>query len=222
MTTRICKEERFIPKVGNPVYQIQEEADFNGTLQLLPPRQPTSEELKGFDGEFAAKQLEVIAELTTERDSLKSQVAELEQQLTAKTTEAATLATEKQSLSEQVDTLKSDLAESKANATALQNRVDKLLAEVPFKPRHIRSDAFVDRISSRDMLKLAASTDPVVQRIREKLLEWDENDWRIELDNPETVQPIQYLLAVGVLTEDSAKQLLRDATRQEAYMETVE
>ncbi len=169
---------------------------------------------KQFASQFAASAV-------AERDSLKSQVAELQQQLTAKTTEAATLATEKQSLSEQVDTLNTELAESQANATALQSRVDKLLAEVPFNPRHIRSDAFVDRISSRDMLKLAASTDPVVQQIREKLLQWDENNWRIELDNPETVQPIQYLLAVGVLTEDSAKQLLRDATRAEAYMEAV-
>lgn len=155
---RICKEERFIPKSGNPVYQIQEEADFNGTLQLLPPRQPTSEELEGFNNAFAAKQLEVIAEITAERDAAKARVTELEQQLATKTTEATTLATEKQSLTEQVNTLQSQIDEllnppSVTQVTPAQMRVWLVLNVGPTVLDNI--DAMLNAIPDEAQRKIA-------------------------------------------------------------------
>ncbi len=171
---------------------------------------------KQFASQFAASAV-------AERDSLKSQVAELQQQLTAKTTEAATLATEKQSLSEQVDTLNTELAESQANATALQKRLDNLINELPFNPRVIDVDAFFARIEKDELFALMAPTeDQTLAGIAALLTTYKKNNWHIILDDPQTVGAMQYLTAIGLLSAGRAEQLLRDATRQEAYMETVE
>lgn len=69
MSVRICRIEQFIPSNGNPVFQIQEEATFNGMLQLLPPRIPTADELTDAQNAFTA--------------TLQARISELESQLIA-------------------------------------------------------------------------------------------------------------------------------------------
>ena len=46
-TPRICKAEKFIPRTGNPVFQVHEELDLpDGRVLSLGPRNPTADELQ--------------------------------------------------------------------------------------------------------------------------------------------------------------------------------
>lgn len=78
MTTRIYKIEKFIPKTGNPVFQILEETEVGSQIIQLDPRNPTQEELKDADDSFATSQQELIATLTAEKQALTTQVQSLE------------------------------------------------------------------------------------------------------------------------------------------------
>lgn len=100
MTTRICKIEKFIPKNGNPVLQVHEEAEIGGRIVSLDPRNPNAEELQDADEKFAAAQ--------------QAKIAELESQLSAMTAERDSLASEKAALTTERD--------------LLQDRIDELTA----------------------------------------------------------------------------------------------
>jgi hypothetical protein len=78
MTTRIYKIEKFIPKTGNPVFQVHEETEVGSQVIRLDPRNPTPEELKDADDSFAASQQDIIATLTADKQSLATQVEALE------------------------------------------------------------------------------------------------------------------------------------------------
>ena len=102
MTIRICRTEKFIPAIGNPVYQIQEELTVNNIKQLLPPRNPTAEELEGAEDDFAAAQQALIEQLSDEKEALQNEIATLTQ---AKETAEASVA----ELTAQVSILQAEL-----------------------------------------------------------------------------------------------------------------
>jgi regulator of replication initiation timing len=219
--TRICRTEKFIPRTGNPVFQVQEEADFGGTLQLLPPRVPTAKELADQQDAFAASQQSRISELETELASAK-------QSLEAKTQEASTLTTERDSLRSQLDAANEELAEKteeliEARETIAEKdaRIAKLLEEVPFDPRDIHLNAFKARLykvlSPADLIRLyAADADPVLKQIASTIVAW-EDKYPIRLDSRELREPLGYLLAVQLITEEEQAYLVSDSTRAEAF-----
>ena len=212
MSVRICRTEKFIPTIGQPVYQIQEELTVNGIKQLLPPRNPTSEELEGAEDDFAAAQQETIATLTDEKIALETQVTTLTSERDAALAQAATLTTEKEALTETNATLTAQLAAANA-------RIAALLEQVQFDPRVIEANAFLSRIASTELAQLFSSTDPNVQAISQMLLVYKANDWRIELDSPEMQQAVGYLQKIGMVSTERAAALLRDGTRAEAYID---
>jgi regulator of replication initiation timing len=218
MTARICRTEKFIPRNGNPVFQVQEEADFGGTLQLLPPRVPTAKELADQQDAFGAAQQLRIAELETELASTK-------QSLEAKTQEASTLTTERDSLRVQLDAANESLAEktselATANGVITEKdaRIAQLIEGLPWNPRIMETSAFIARITQDELLKLATSTDPNVQGIVAMLGQWKANDWPIILDSPEMVQAIGYLGKAGMVAPERVAELLRDCSRSEAHI----
>lgn len=212
MTLRICRTEKFIPVSGNPVYQIQEELSVNGVKQLLPPRNPTAEELEGAEDEFAAAQQALIEQLSGDKQSLESKVAALTQAKEAAEANVTELTAQVTALTSEKATLTSQLATANA-------RIEALLTEVPFDPRIIEASAFINRTTPEEMLSLFGSQDSNVQQIAAMLLAYKANDWRIELDSTEMQQAVGYLQLTGLVTAERAAALLRDGTRAEAYVD---
>lgn len=97
-------------------------------------------------------------------------------------------------------------------------RIAELLASLPWNPRVMEAKAFVARITASEMLSLASSADPQVQQIVGMLTAWTTNDWPIVLDSPEIQGAIPYLMSVGLVTEARVAELLRDCTKDEAYI----
>ena len=186
--------------------------------------------LVGFDGSqlprevqqalaaIDAQQKATIDSLTSERDTLKQRVSELEQSLSSKTTEAESLQSQVQSLTDQVSTLTASNSEITQQLTTANQRIVELTAALPWNPRIMEARAFVSRITPSEMLSLAASQDPQVQQIVGMLTAWVANDWPIVLDSPEIQGAVPYLLSVGLVTENRVAELLRDCTREESYV----
>jgi len=105
----------------------------------------------------------------------------------------------------------------RSQVKALTERIAAMTIQLPFDPRIIDATAFVNRIAKDEMLKLFSSVDENVSSIAKMLVEYKANDWPIVLDSPELSGAIQYLQHVKLISEDRAKQLTADATREEAY-----
>jgi len=135
MTTRIFLKQQFIPRVGNPVFQIREELDTGTQVIQLDPRNPSPEELTDVDEAFAATQQLLISELQIELDELKKQ---LDQALTSKASIA------------------SQLAETLSELEALKNP--------PFDPRVLHPHAFLNRfvIDERIAILNRSKSDPLI------------------------------------------------------------
>jgi len=270
MTKRIYKIEKFIPRTGNPVFQINEELNIDGKVIQLDPRNPTAQELTDADDVFAIAQQSRITELEaikatletekataiterdaarTEKDSLATQVASLTSELAATNSDLSTaiserdewessyntalsvgtktvetLNAEKDSLTSQVASLtseKASLAETIAIQAELRQKLDAkiayLMTEVNFKTRVISSDAFFDRLTGKELFALGQSKDAMTMQIAAIFSEYQFNKWRVEFDSTDYTNPIGYLISQGVLTEERAKEISRDATRAEAY-----
>jgi hypothetical protein len=188
-----------------------------------------------------------LATLTTERDSLVSQLAAANATITERDTSIAerdaTITAQSNAIAETTsslnlrtterDALVAQLNESSAaltlantrletaNATtaALQERVDRLLVELPFDPRIIDAQAFYDRISKDEFATLSTSEDPQLVMIAKKILQYKDpiNDWPVIFDSNEFQSMFAYVVAAGVLTPARLSEITRDATREEAY-----
>jgi len=109
MTKRIYKIEKFIPRTGNPVFQINEELDTDGKVIKLDPRNPTAQELTDADEVFAVAQQARITELEAIKSALE--------------TEKATVISERDTATKTVETLSANLATANASlATATAER----------------------------------------------------------------------------------------------------
>ena len=75
MATRIYKTEKFIPKIGNPVFQVHEEAEVGSQVIQLDPRNPTLDELTEAQESFAAAQAARIATLEANLSELNAQLS---------------------------------------------------------------------------------------------------------------------------------------------------
>jgi hypothetical protein len=112
---------------------------------------------------------------------------------------------------EERDSLKTQLEQANA-------RITQLLESLPYNPRVMEAKHFVARITAKEMLSLASSTDPQVQQIVGMLTAWTANDWPIVLDSPEMQQAVGYLAHIGMVEPERVAQLLSDCSREEAYV----
>ena len=152
------------------------------------------------------------AAVVAERDDLAGQVESLTQ-----SKQAAEASVEQ--LTAQVATLTNENATLTQQLAAANARITALLTEVPYDPRVIEASAFIARISSSEIMQLAASSDQNIQAIWMMLWQYKENDWRIELDSQPMLQAVGYLQLAGLVTAERAAALLRDGTRAESYVD---
>lgn len=214
---------------------------FNASIVKERDELKTSLETKTAEFDTASQQLQSV---TTEKDDLvvsttkryddlvTATTAEKESLIASHTTEKTTLiasttkaredliashTSEKASLTTQISTITTDRDAKSQTVSDLTAKVAKLTAEVPYPLRTLSSKAFVKRLNVEEALDLKSSKDPTVIAIANTFDEYRKNEWRIELDSDEFAQPMAYLVAVGMISEDRVKEISRDSTREEAY-----
>jgi hypothetical protein len=147
-----------------------------------------------------------LATRTSERDSLQSQVTALE--------------FEKQELNSRIADLDTALDDEQRLTTQLQTRVAELEQYRPFNPRHTTPDFFINRFTAKEAKAFYSSTDPVIVGGQKLLEEYEEADppYHIDLDDSRVQGLIGYMVQLGMMAAERMPQVLRDATREEAYV----
>ena len=152
-----------------------------------------------------------LASMTTERDTVTKTLADTQDRATANLVEVNL------KHDEQVKQLQDENKALLADNTACKERLGRLIVELPFDTRIIDASAFLQRITTDETFKLFSSDDPNMQGIAGLLKEYKEQSYPIHLDDPQVAGAMQYLTAVGLLSEDRVKEITRDATWAEAY-----
>lgn len=161
-----------------------------------------------------------LSTTTAEKETLQKQVDQLEAQLVQTKEEFdKRIAGEVSILTNSIDKLKSELETSRQKEAELGTRLSKLLVELPFDPRLIRTGAFLDRIQDLIFtLSKLSDTDTVAQGFLKSLYEKEEANDSIKLDSPKLSSALSYLIEQGQLKPERAKDIVRDCTRAEAYV----
>ena len=123
---------------------------------------------------------------------------------------------------EAVRVLNDDIAKLRTKLNSANERMGRLLLEVPFNPRLIKARSFIDRIENiKLMFTLVRNSekDPVAKGFVDSLLVKAEDQDSIKLDSPKLTGPLLYCIDKGWLTEEQSKQITCDCTREEAYDE---
>lgn len=155
---------------------------------------------------------------------LLQRVTELEADLTTKTSQLDAVTQAKTALDLRVATLTNEKQALEA-AVALANQVNETLTQKvaeleqyrPYNPRILAGEAFYDRISKHDMVTLLASDDPMLVNVGKTIEAYRVNNWPVVLDSTDFQQLVSYVLQSGVFDESEVVEIMRDASREEAY-----
>jgi len=113
--------------------------------------------------------------------------------------------------------LQTQLATANATIADLESRIATLLTELPFNPRIIDASKFYERITKDEFAALSVSDDETLRDIAKAILAYKTNDWPVVCESQEMVGMLAYLVGTGFLTEERKAELIKDATRAEAY-----
>ena len=161
------------------------------------------------------KRAEVLAAYKVFTDKLNADhatalQAAITQAKSALDSQVATLTTEKQSLTSQVAMLE-------AVVDAHKQKIADLEQYRPYNPRWLDGVAFYNRVSKHDMVTLLASDDPMLVNVGKTIEAYRVNHWPVVLDSQDFQQLVGYVLQSGVFDEAEVVEIMRDATREEAY-----
>jgi hypothetical protein len=145
-----------------------------------------------------------------QRDTYRQQSLFLKDQV-------ATLTTEKQALRAEIADLDQALdAEQQLTAT-LQAKVADLEQYRPFNPRILKGEAFYNRVSKEDMVTLLTSDDPMLVNVGKTIEAYRAHHWPVVMDSQDFTNLVGYVMQSGVFDEADVLEIMRDATREEAY-----
>lgn len=139
-----------------------------------------------------------------------SQLEAVTQAKSALDLKVATLTTENQSLTSQVSMLEAVIEADKQKITDLEQYR-------PYNPRWLDGVAFYNRVSKHDMVTLLASDDPMLVNVGKTIEAYRVNHWPVVLDSTDFQNLVGYVLQSGVFDESEVVEIMRDATREEAY-----
>ena len=139
-----------------------------------------------------------------------SQLEAVTQAKTALDLQVATLTNEKQSLEAAV------ALANQVNETLTQ-KVSELEQYRPYNPRWLDGVAFYNRVSKHDMVTLLASDDPMLVNVGKTIEAYRVNHWPVVLDSQDFQNLVGYVLQSGVFDEAEVTEIMRDATKEEAY-----
>jgi hypothetical protein len=157
-----------------------------------------------------AKRDEAVVKLEADKAELSTDLATKSSQLEA-TTQAkaaldlrvATLTNEKQTLTELT--------------TTLQAKVADLEQYRPFNPRILKGEAFYNRVSKEDMVTLLASDDATLVTVGKTIEAYRAHHWPVVMDSTDFNNLVGYVMQSGVFDAAEVTEIMRDATREEAY-----
>lgn len=144
-----------------------------------------------------------------------SQIATLTAQLASAQSELVSAG----DLRDRVGALQNELAE-------LHAKLVKTIEKIPFDLRKLKVESFLARMSQEELLRLSTDDDPGVQAIIGRLMDKfkrapDDPERYVNLDSKNMVKSVSYLLANSQITEERAKSITVDATKEEALPPTV-
>lgn len=141
-----------------------------------------------------------------------SQLEAVTQEKTALDLRVATLTNENQSLASQVSMLE-------AVIEAQRQKIAELEQYRPYNPRWLDGEAFYNRVSKEDMVTLLTSDNPQLVTVGKTIELYRKNhvEWPVILDSTDFQQLVGYVLQSGVFDEAEVVEIMRDATREEAY-----
>ena len=146
--------------------------------------------------------------------------------LATKTSQLDAVTQAKSALDLRVATLTNETQSLEA-AVALANQVNETLTQKvseleqyrPYNPRWLDGRSFYKRISQQDMETLLASDNPQLVIVGKTILAYRDNhvQWPVILDSTDFTNLVGYVLQSGVFDADEVVEIMRDATKEEAY-----
>ena len=151
-----------------------------------------------------------VTQLETDLATKTSQLEAVTQAKTALDLQVATLTNEKESLTSQVSMLEAVIEAGKQKIADLEQYR-------PYNPRILAGKAFYRRVSKEDMVTLLTSEIPQLVVVGKTIVAYAENDWPVIIDSTDFQNLVGYVLQSGVFDESEVVEIMRDATREEAY-----
>ena len=172
-------------------------------------------------GNYAsAFNLPLLADLATAQSELATATTQLETATQAKTTledQVATLLEEKQELKDLYEDCLATVREQDAANDDLQAKIADLEQYRPYNPRILAGKAFYNRVSKSDMVTLLTSENAMLVTVGKTIVAYAENDWPVIIDSQDFQNLVGYVLQSGVFDADEVTEIMRDATKEEAY-----
>ena len=163
-----------------------------------------------------------VTELAKVQSDLATTTSQLEATTQAKTTleaQVANLLEEKQELKNLYEDCLATVREQDTANDKLQAKITELEQYRPYNPRWLDGRSFYKRISQQDMETLLASDNPQLVIVGKTILAYRDNhvQWPVILDSTDFTNLVGYVLQSGVFDEAEVVEIMRDATREEAY-----
>jgi cell division septum initiation protein DivIVA len=202
--------------------------DINGLPKGILVKQSTFDDLdkhvSSEDIGFTVLSSQSIASIESARTQLEQDKAALQSIVQTLTEEKATLVGQKSAMQNQVTSLQQQLTDLPILQTNLANALALVELYRPYDPEKIRAKAFYQRLTTDQLFALAdlALKDATAKSIftllsTYKASEDTEDPWPVLLNDPQVVGAFQYLMAAGVVSESQMQDLLRPATKDEAF-----
>jgi chemotaxis regulatin CheY-phosphate phosphatase CheZ len=155
---------------------------------------------------------EALQAVKNDQATTSSQLEATTQAKTALDLKVATLTTEKQTFTSQVSMLE-------AMVEAQRQEILELAQYRPYNPRWLDGEAFYNRVSKEDMVTLLTSDNPQLVTVGKTIELYRKNhiEWPVILDSDDFKNLVGYVLQSGVFDESEVVEIMRDATREEAY-----
>jgi hypothetical protein len=113
--------------------------------------------------------------------------------------------------------VQTDLDDAIATIATLQAKITELEQYRPYNPRILAGKAFYNRVSKEDMVTLLTSEIPQLVTVGKTIVAYADNDWPVILDSTDFQNLVGYVLQSGVFDEAEVVEIMRDATKDEAY-----
>ena len=188
--------------------QTLEITESGNEFEKLVPLDPSL--VSQYASAFNLPLLERVTQLETDLATKTSQLEAVTQAKTALDLQVATLTNEKESLTSQVSMLEAVIEAGKQKIADLEQYR-------PYNPRILAGKAFYRRVSKEDMVTLLTSEIPQLVVVGKTIVAYAENDWPVIIDSTDFQNLVGYVLQSGVFDESEVVEIMRDATREEAY-----
>ena len=166
---------------------------------------------KVFTDKLNADNAEALATAQSDLATKTSQLDATTQAKSALDLRVATLTTEKQAL-------EAAIAVSNQVNQTLAQKVVELEQYRPYNPRILAGEAFYNRVSKEDMVTLLTSDNAMLVNVGKTIEAYRANHWPVIIDSTDFQNLVGYVLQSGVFDEAEVTAIMRDATKEEAYV----